>query len=302
MKDFSTKAGGAAPAGQRQRRGRKPSRRPILIEAVAIESAPTSKDEPVLATAAAAARSRPGPHPTWLPMRRALSCLDRHAFSLASLTLTLGIGWLIGANSFGDQAALRAVAEGLHHVDRKVEAVTQRLGADAQGRELASLKKALAEQKTHSETERQQYRLELAWLSERLDAASREPSARLQVVMQRLDAMENRTAQSATASFPAGDDNVTIAQRTDPPAPPRHRPGVELPPLLPASARAAMPQHGYVLRRVTGGTAFVESRDGLRSVELGHVLPGAGRVTKIEKRAQGWVVVTSRGVIDSDLY
>ncbi|MDB5508139.1 MAG: hypothetical protein JWL93_608 [Hyphomicrobiales bacterium] len=120
--------------------------------------------------------------------------------------------------------------------------------------------------------------------------------------MQRLDAMENRTSQSTTASSAAGDDNVTIAQRTDAPALPRHRPGVELPPLLPASARAAMPQHGYVLRRVTGGIAFVESRDGLRTVELGHVLPGAGRVTKIEKRAQGWVVVTSRGVIDADLY
>ncbi|MDB5508138.1 MAG: hypothetical protein JWL93_607 [Hyphomicrobiales bacterium] len=128
MTDFSTKAGGAARAGQRLRRGHKPPRRPILIEAVAIDPAPQSKDEPAVAMAAAAAKSRSGPNTTWLPMRRALSCLDRHAFSLASLTLTLGIGWLIGANSFGDQAALRAVAEGLHHVDRKVEAVTQKLG------------------------------------------------------------------------------------------------------------------------------------------------------------------------------
>lgn len=298
MKDFSTKPGSAASAGQRPRRGNKPPRRPVLIEAVAIEAPRPGIDD----AAAAGARSRRAPDPSWLLLRRAAAHIDRHAFSLASLTLTLGIGWLIGANSFGDQAALRAVAEGLHHVDRKVEAVTQKLGDAAQVRELASLKQAMVEQKALADTERQQYRLELAWLSERLENASRDPSARLQVVMQRLDAMEARSLQPGTASSSAEDDNVTVAQRTDPSAQPRHRPGVELPPLLPANARAAMPQHGYVLRRVTGGIAFVESRDGLRGVEPGHVLPGAGRVTKIEKRAQGWVVVTSRGVIDSDLY
>lgn len=60
---------------------------------------------------------------------------------------------------------------------------------------------------------------------------------------------------------------------------------------------------GYVLRDISGDLALVERPDGLlEEVGRGDDLPGAGRVTAIERRAQGWVVVTSRGVIAQRRY
>jgi hypothetical protein len=55
----------------------------------------------------------------------------------------------------------------------------------------------------------------------------------------------------------------------------------------------------YSLRDVYHGVALVERRDGLlEEVSRGDELQGAGRVTAIERRADGWVVVTTKGVID----
>jgi hypothetical protein len=63
------------------------------------------------------------------------------------------------------------------------------------------------------------------------------------------------------------------------------------------------PIAGYVLREVYRGTATVERRDGLlEEVGRGDDLPGAGRVTAIERRGDGWAVVTTQGVIDQRPY
>ncbi len=54
---------------------------------------------------------------------------------------------------------------------------------------------------------------------------------------------------------------------------------------------------GYVVRKVVQGAALVEGPDGLQAVIPGVVLPGAGRIMKIEQQDSGWVVVTSETVI-----
>lgn len=54
---------------------------------------------------------------------------------------------------------------------------------------------------------------------------------------------------------------------------------------------------GYVLRRVSGGAAFVEGPEGLRQVVPGSVLPGAGRILSIRATGAGWVVITSETII-----
>lgn len=60
----------------------------------------------------------------------------------------------------------------------------------------------------------------------------------------------------------------------------------------------AKPQDtGYVLRWALQGTALVEGPNGLREVRPGSVLPGAGRITSIERSDAGWIVVTSETVI-----
>lgn len=55
--------------------------------------------------------------------------------------------------------------------------------------------------------------------------------------------------------------------------------------------------HSYVVRKVVRGAALVEGPEGLQAVIPGVVLPGAGRIMKIEQQDSGWVVVTSETVI-----
>ena len=58
---------------------------------------------------------------------------------------------------------------------------------------------------------------------------------------------------------------------------------------------------GWLLRDVYGGVALVEGRtSGLREVAPGEYVPGVGEIRSIERRGRGWVVVTSRGIIQAD--
>ena len=47
------------------------------------------------------------------------------------------------------------------------------------------------------------------------------------------------------------------------------------------------------------GIALVESPRGSIKVAPGEIVPGAGMVKSIERRGAGWIVITSRGLIDS---
>ncbi len=56
----------------------------------------------------------------------------------------------------------------------------------------------------------------------------------------------------------------------------------------------------WVVRDVYDGMALVEGRrGGLREIEPGEFLPGAGEIRSIERRGRDWVVLTSQGVIAS---
>ncbi|MGB8901607.1 MAG: hypothetical protein WCC90_21230, partial [Methylocella sp.] len=55
----------------------------------------------------------------------------------------------------------------------------------------------------------------------------------------------------------------------------------------------------WVVRDVYAGVAVVESPHGSMEVAPGELIPGAGTVKSIERRGRGWIVITSRGLIDS---
>jgi hypothetical protein len=55
----------------------------------------------------------------------------------------------------------------------------------------------------------------------------------------------------------------------------------------------------WVVRDVYDGIALVESPRGSIEVAPGEVIPGAGMVKSIERRGAGWIVITSRGLVDS---
>ena len=56
----------------------------------------------------------------------------------------------------------------------------------------------------------------------------------------------------------------------------------------------------WVVRDVYRGIALVEGPQGAVEVMPGDVLPGAGTVRAIQRRGDGWIVVTSCGFVDYD--
>ena len=57
---------------------------------------------------------------------------------------------------------------------------------------------------------------------------------------------------------------------------------------------------GYWLVEADESYAVIDGRDGPQQVSPGDVLPGIGRIQRIERRGHDWVVVTSAGVIAGD--
>jgi hypothetical protein len=82
----------------------------------------------------------------------------------------------------------------------------------------------------------------------------------------------------------------------------RHRapariPGRPLGSLAPAESTPKLITN-WVVRDVHDGIALVESPRGSIEVAPGEIIPGAGTVESIEWRGGGWIVITSRGLIE----
>ncbi len=256
-----------------------PRRAPLTIDAVA-EPAP---DE---APASPRAKKRVRRHYFWRGAfargRHLLDMADRHAIPLASLTLALGVGWIIGANMFHDGGAnTREFARALAQINARVEALAAALPQKSDVAEIAALKRTL-------ETSRVRTSETLAQLKDKVERAPQ-----LQTVLQRVANVERRLDEAPKAQ-PQQVTQVTSV--------PVSEPDIRVPLAPSSNVRAGIPANGYVLRQASAGLAYIESRDGVHAVSPGHILPGAGRVQSIEKRGQKWIVVTSAGVIDSDLY
>ena len=130
----------------------------------------------------------------------------------------------------------------------------------------------------------------------RLDKMEHDP--RLADIASRLDRIEHQvTAPTVTGSIApqarGGAGQSIVAQTVPSPA---------------GSAPSAKPMRSamldnWILRDVYSGIALVEGRSGsIREVVPGETLPGAGEVRSIQRRGRGWIVVTSRGIIDTETW
>lgn len=134
-------------------------------------------------------------------------------------------------------------------------------------------------------------------LAERLD---HDPTARIAELGARIDKLEKRPPAAVVAA-------VTPAPPTPAPAP---KPAVSTtgpkPDVLVSNEitgsidRPRPTVRGYWLVDVQGDYALIDGRDGPQQVGPGDVLPGVGRVLRIERHGRDWVVVTSAGVISGD--
>lgn len=115
------------------------------------------------------------------------------------------------------------------------------------------------------------------------ESAKNEAAAKLRDLAARLDRFERQ----ALAPAPSGGAPAKAQAKTSP-AKAAVKAGGKRPPVI----------RNWIVRGVEDGFALVEGSAGAFEVAPGAILPGAGRVTAIERGAGGWIVVTSRGVIE----
>ena len=224
--------------------------------------------------------------------------MEDTGFRAAGLFVAVGAGWIIGANSFDDAAQSRQLADKMQVLEAKLEQVEQQSHRSHE-QENGALRAQFAALEGRLEAARSgtaKATTQFAARLDRVEHAAMDPKL-FDQVSQRLDALERRGGDT-TASIPQARADF---QASNPVRDPHELP---LPPETSriAGEPARIPPAGYILRRVRDGSAVVESRAGLREIAPGDLLPGAGRVRAIERRAGEWVVVTSGGVIDSRAY
>jgi hypothetical protein len=145
----------------------------------------------------------------------------------------------------------------------------------------------------------------LAQLSQRIDKLDHEASAKVDKLSERVD----HEATALTAGLSTRIDKLEQKIAPPPPTPAQAAPPKQ-PPARPKFDSVSMDRtssierpkpflRGYVVLDARDDVALVSGRYGEREVRQGDFLPGAGRVERIELRGDGWVVMTSEGLIAS---
>lgn len=234
------------------------------------------------------------------------------AAALAALGF-LGVGAFAGLDHMRQTALVADKSQENVTLVETVGALKTRIEAIETARsqeQSAELHKTLAEIKATAATA-QGYGASIGQLAQRVDRLEKDQNARfdrlseridqsavgrLGELVARLDRLEKKPAAAA----------VALAAPTAPPPPPSPTPAkAQTPPMPPnvanditGSIEKPKPVlRGYALEDIRDGMALIDGRDGPFSVSPGDVLPGAGRVLKIERRGRDWVVVTSLGII-----
>ena len=245
-------------------------------------------------------------------------------FQIAGAAVVLGIGWIIGANSFDRRAdaarlgtEVRALSQRVAAVQSRAESSPRATAVRTLGEREVTLRNEIATLKSKIEAGN---RLTQSRDSEMLASIARlQKDARIDQLASRIDRVEHQL------SSPTPTGSIVLGKTAAPsitPAPASLSAGAR-PAAAPAKSAAThgsrsddhepsqvesrpeaakIPSTGYVLRSVRHGVALVENRDGLHEVAPGDSLAGAGRVERIERRNGEWVVVTSQGLIDRNDY
>jgi hypothetical protein len=219
-----------------------------------------------------------------------------------------GFAWAAGSYFSGGQsppARTAATQENverseLHRMAQKMAEDIRALKADAEALRAAqsqTAKDTIAHEslKSRLEAVNSETGASIAELAGRVEHMQREPNTKLAQVLERLDRIERQIAAPlATASIgaiPAPGKAAAGKQAQLAVAP-------ATPPLENAKGHPQLITN-WVVRDVYDGIALVESPRGSIEVAPGEIIPGAGTVKSIERRGAGWIVITSRGLVDS---
>jgi hypothetical protein len=222
-----------------------------------------------------------------------------------------GAGALV-MNDHRSQAGLLAEhARETEALARTVDALTARLDAIDNAKahdELVELRRSVGEIRSGAASS-QELGSALAQLSQRVEKLDREASAKVEKLGERFDHDANTQAAELSARIEKLERKVVAAAAPSPTPPPGAPAQPKQPAVAPKfGANVSMETTGsierprpllrrYVVLGVRDDVALIEGRDGERAVRPGDVLPGAGRVERIEPAGESWVVVTDQGLI-----
>jgi hypothetical protein len=221
-------------------------------------------------------------------------------FAFAAGTYFFGGTADVGAKTVATVAAQEAERAELARTSRKLEQDIGALKANvealrasvAQAGGQRGVEKSLDALKTRLEAVRAETGGQLADLAAKVDRLQRDPA--LQQVVERLDRIEKQTS----SMLPTGSVAPLVKAAT------QDRGALAAPAKTPDAVAEAQKRPtlitSWVVRDVYDGVALVENARGAIEVALGDTIPGAGTVKAIERRGGGWVVITSRGLVDYD--
>lgn len=193
-----------------------------------------------------------------------------------------------------------------------IEARLNSLPATGQtSEEIRALKKSIDGLRASLEAEKAESDASIAQLSAKFDQLQREPARLTRASLEKGEHAESNPAVERTIdpkAIQAALDKAARSEKPDPittasiPAEPQSAESAAPRPQSRASAEPPKkpPQllTNWVVRDVYDGIALVEGPEGAFEVMPGDTIPGAGTVRSIERRAGGWIVVTSRGLVD----
>jgi hypothetical protein len=196
------------------------------------------------------------------------------------------------APAAGDAPQLAALRHETIVLNSEVRKLQARLAAlQGEPDQMRNLKKSIDGLKAGFETEKADYKAQIAALTAKLDHAHAAATEKARVARLDAKAIQATLDHAARTETAPGDVTGSIPNAAAP-APvtlastetPRHAPSQVI--------------NDWMVRDVYRGIALVEGPQGAVEVMPGDTLPGAGTVRAIERRGDGWVVVTSRGYVD----
>ncbi len=175
---------------------------------------------------------------------------------------------------------------------------------EASDRAMADLQTRLDQARDRSEGAIHDLTTKIEGLRESADQRSQELVSRLSRLEERLGQLERQVATSSVLSKTAQPAGQASTPPTQAPAAPAIGPvaGPETRAPKPAPDRATQTTEprlvkNWTVREVVAGTALVEGPNGIVRVSRGDRVPGVGWVESVQRRDNGWVVVTNNGTI-----
>jgi ribosomal protein L29 len=194
------------------------------------------------------------------------------------------------------------MAEEIHSLKASLASLRSSVAQSQNADDIRSLKKGLDGAKSGLEASKAETNASIAQLTAKFEHLQREQAAKLQQALEKAEHAEQRvnSAPLTTASIPAATQiataNPALAAKlqSQAPSPPAQMQVNAVDP----QKKTQQPIANWVVRDVYDGIALVEGPGGAFEVMQGENIPGVGMVKSIERRSNGWIVVTNRGLVE----